>query len=126
MRPRPVPAHDSQLAELPGEYSSRIRPQIVLGAETLNLVQFHVSVHRVTHGGAGDPPVSTGQSGRQVGPGAGPSMLDAAGLRENFAMRGLPQPDEASLFAEDDSVVPPPDHHLSPVRRNRSGYQVTR
>jgi hypothetical protein len=97
----------------------------VLGAETLNLVQFDVSVHRLSHGGAGDPPVSAGQPGRHIGPGPGLSVLDAAGMRDHFAMRRLPQPHEASLFAEDDSVVPPPDHHVGPIRRGGRGYEVT-
>lgn len=53
-------------------------------------------------------------------------QLGAAGLRNNFAMSRLPKPDMASLLAQDDGVVPPPDHRLSAVRRGRDGYQVTR
>ena len=97
----------------------------MLGAEALDLVQFDVSVHRLSHGGAGDPPVSAGQTGRQIGPGPGLSALGAAGMRDNFAMGRLPQPDQASLFAEDDSVVPAPDHHLGPIRRGGRGDEVT-
>jgi hypothetical protein len=32
--------------------------------------------------------------------------------------------DQAGFFAEHDSVIPPPDHHLRAVRRGRDGYQV--
>jgi hypothetical protein len=40
-------------------------------------------------------------------------------------MRWLPEPNEARFFAEDDGVVPPPDHDLSAVRPGRDGHQVT-
>jgi hypothetical protein len=46
----------------------------------------------------------------------------AARTRNDFAMRRLPQPDKARFFAEDDSVVPPPDHGLSPGRPGSQRY----
>lgn len=99
----------------------------MLGAETLDLIQLDVGVVRRRHCGAGDPPVSPGQSGGQIGPGAGLSMLPGApGTRNDFAVRRLPEPDQAALFAEHDSVIPPPDHRLGAVRRGRDGYQVSR
>jgi len=97
----------------------------MLGAEPLDLIQFDVSVHRLSHDSGGDPPLSARQSGRQISPGPRLSVLSAAGMSEDFAVPRLPQPDKASLFAEDDSVVPPPDHHLIPVRCNHGRYQVT-
>jgi len=98
----------------------------MLGAETLDLVQFDVGFLRLRHGGAGDPPVRARQPGRQVGASPGLSMLaGAARARDDLAVRGLPEPDQASLLAEHDSVIPSPDHHLSAVRRAGDGYQVT-
>jgi hypothetical protein len=95
----------------------------VLGAETLDLIQFDVGVLRVRHGGAGYPPVGPRQPGGQIGSGSGLSMLlSAPGMRNNFAMGRLPEPDKASLFAEDHGVVPPPDHRLGAVRRGGDGY----
>ncbi|HXZ71170.1 MAG TPA: hypothetical protein VEH31_09930 [Streptosporangiaceae bacterium] len=99
----------------------------MLGAETLDFIQLNVSVFCLRHGGAGDPPAGTGQPGGQIGAGSGLSMLlGAAGMRNNFAMRWLPEPDKVTLFAEDDGVVPPPDHRLSAIPGGRDGYQVTR
>ena len=98
----------------------------MLGAETLDLIQFDVGVFGLRRGGAGDPPVSAGQAGRQIRPGSGlPMPPGAAGMRDDLAMRRLPQPDKASLVTEDDGVVPPPDHRLSAVRGGRDGHQVT-
>jgi len=92
----------------------------------LDLIQLDVSVLSLRYGGAGEPPVGAGQSGRQIGSGSGLSMLlGAAGTGNYFAVGGLPEPDKARLFAEHDGVVPPPDHRLSAVRRGRDGYQVT-
>jgi len=63
----------------------------MLGAETLDLIQLDVGVHRLRHRGTSDPPVGAGQSGGQIGPGSGLSMLlGAAGMRNDFAMCGLP------------------------------------
>jgi hypothetical protein len=53
-------------------------------------------------------------------------LAGAPGTRNDFAVRRLPEPDQAALFAEHDSVIPPPDHRLSAVRRGRDGYQVSR
>jgi hypothetical protein len=95
----------------------------MLGAETRDLIELDVGVLCFRDGGAGDPPVGTGQSGGQVGAGSGLSMLHrAARTRNDFAMRRLPQPDKAGFLAEDDGVVPPPDHSLSAVRPGRQRY----
>ncbi len=106
--------------------SRQAGPETMLSAEALDLIQLDVGVLRLRHRWAGYPPVGAGQSGRQIGPGSGLSMLPGpAGMRNDCTMRWLPQPDKASLFAEHDGVVPPPDHRLSTVRRGRDGYQVT-
>ena len=39
-------------------------------------------------------------------------------------MPRLPQPDQAGLFAEYRSVVPPPDHRRQAVLRGCDGHQV--
>jgi hypothetical protein len=44
-----------------------------------------------------------------------------AGLRKEFVVRRLPQPDQAGLLAEHDGVLPPPGHHFGTVRRGRDG-----
>jgi len=107
-------------------HSSQVWPETLLGDETLDLIQLDVGVFRLRHGVAGHPPVGAGQSGGQIGSGSGLSMvLGAAGVRNNVAVCRLPQLDQASLFAEDDGVVPPPDHRLGTVRSGRDGYQVT-
>jgi hypothetical protein len=99
----------------------------MLGAETRDLIQLDAGVFGPRDRRTGDPPVGAGQSGGQIGPGSGLSMmlLGAPGMRDNFAMCWFPQPDKARFFAEDDGVVPPPDHCLSAVRRGCDGYQVT-
>ena len=98
----------------------------MLGAETRDLIEFDVGVLRCRDSGAGDPPASAGQSGGQVGARSGLSMLlGAPGTRDDLAMCRLPEPDKARFFAEDDGVVPPPDHSFSAVRRGCDGYQVT-
>ena len=97
----------------------------MLSAEALDFIQFDVRLLRLRHGAARDPPVGARQAGGQIGPGSGLSVLPgAARMGSNFAVCGLPEPDKARLFAEDDGVEPPPDHHLSAVRRGRDGYQV--
>ena len=63
----------------------------MLSAETPDLIQVDVGILRLRHRGAGDPPVGPGQSGGQVG--TGPwlaTLLGAAGMRDNFAVCGLP------------------------------------
>jgi hypothetical protein len=96
------------------------------GAETPDLVQFDIGVLCLRHSGASDPPIGAGQTGGQVGSGTGMPMLSgAAGMRNNLAMRRLPQPDKASLPAEHDGVVPPPDHCLLAAFCASHGYQVT-
>ena len=98
----------------------------MLGAETLDFIELNVGVFRLRNGGAGYPPVGAGQPGGQVGPRSWLSMLlEAAGLRHNFAMCRLPQPDQARFFAEDNRVVPPPHHCLRAARHRRDGYKVT-
>ena len=98
----------------------------MLSAETPDLIKLDVGILGLRHRGAGDPPVRTGKPGGQIGSRPRLSMLlGAAGVRDNFAVCRLPQPDKASLFAEDDSVVPPPDHRLGAVGRGRDSYKVT-
>jgi hypothetical protein len=99
----------------------------VFGAETPDRIQLDVGVLRLRYGRASDPPVGAGQPGGQIGARSSLSMLlTATGMRNNFAMRRLPQPHNARLFAEDDGVIPPPDHRLSAVRRGRDSYEVAR
>ena len=63
----------------------------MLGAETPDFIQLDVGVLRHRHGGTGDPPAGAGQPGGQIGSCSGLSMQPrAAGLRNNFAMCGLP------------------------------------
>ena len=63
----------------------------MLGAETLDLIQLDVGILRHRHGGTGDPPVGAGQPGRQIGSSSRlPMQLSAAGMRNNFAVCGLP------------------------------------
>lgn len=96
------------------------------GAEPPDLIQFDVGVLRLGYGGASDPPAGAGQAGRHIGPGSRLAVLPgAAGMRNDFAMCGLPQPDKARFLAEDDGVVPPPDHCLSAIRRRCDSDQVT-
>ena len=98
----------------------------MLGAETPDFIQLDVGVLRHRHGGTGDPPVGTRQPGGQIGPRSGlPVQPGAAGMRNNLAMRGLPQPDQAPFLAEHHGVVPPPDHRLSAVRRGRDRDEMT-
>jgi len=98
----------------------------MLGAETPDLIQVNVGVLRYRHSGTGDPPVGAGQPGGQIGPGSGlPIKPSLAGMRNNFAMCGLPQPDKARLLAEHHGVVPPPDDCLSAVRRARDRHKMT-
>ena len=98
----------------------------MLGAEPLDLIQLDVGILRHRHGGTGDPPVGAGQPGGQIGSSSWlPIQLGAAGMRNNFAMCGLPEPDKARLLAEHDGVVPPPDHRLSAVRRGRDRDEMT-
>jgi hypothetical protein len=95
----------------------------MLGAETPDFIQLDVSVLCARHSGASDPPVSTGQPGGQIGAGPRSSvLLSAARMRNNLAMRWLPQPDKATFLAQDDGVIPPPDHRLGAIRRGRDGY----
>jgi hypothetical protein len=97
----------------------------VIGAETLDLLHFHVGVVRIGHGGARDPPLGAWQSCGQIGSSSWRSMsLGATGLRDDFAVRGLPKPDKSGLFADDYGVIPPPYHGLSAVRRGRDRYEV--
>jgi len=112
-------------------HSDGAGPQVMLGAEEPDFTKLDVSVLRVRDCGAGDPPAGAGQPGGHVGPAAGLQMLlrvpRAGG---NFAVCRLPEPDKAGLVvadppAEDDGVVPPPDHGLSAVRCGRDGYEVT-
>lgn len=71
--------------------SSLARPETTLDAETLDLIQLDVGVLRLRDGGAGDPPVGTGQSGGQISSRSWLSMLlGTAGMRNDFAMSGLP------------------------------------
>ena len=105
--------------------SNQIYPEIVFVAETLDLVQLDVGILRPGRDGASDPPVCPRETGGQVGPRSGRwLLLRAAAMGNDFAVRGFPQPDQAGLFAEHDSVIPPPDHHLGAVWRGRDGYQV--
>jgi hypothetical protein len=98
----------------------------MLGAETPDLIQLDVGILRRRHGGTGDPPVGTGQPGGQIGSSSGLSMQPGvAGMRNNVTMAGLPKPDNARLSAEHDSVIPPPDHRLSAVRRGRDRDEMT-
>jgi hypothetical protein len=98
----------------------------MVGVETPDLIQLDIGVLRPRYGGASDPPLGAGQSGGQIGPGAWLSLLlSTAGMRNDFAVRGLPEPDKPGLLAEHDGVIPPPDHRLSAVRRERDGYKVT-
>ena len=98
----------------------------MLGAETLDLVQLDVGILRRRDGGTGDPPAGAGQAGGQIRSSSWlPIQFAAAGLRNNFAMCGLPEPDKARLVAEHDGVVPPPDHRLSAVRRDRDRDEMT-
>ena len=107
--------------------SSQAWPQTVFGAETPDLIQLDVGVLRLRYGRAGDPPVGAGQPGGQIGARSRLSKLPrATGMRNNFAMRRLPWPHKARLFAEHDGVIPPPDRRLSAVRRGRDSYEVTR
>jgi hypothetical protein len=63
----------------------------MLGAETLDLIQLDVGVLRHRHGGTRDPPVGAGQPGGQIGSSSGLSMQPGvAGMRNNFAVCGLP------------------------------------
>lgn len=71
--------------------SRRIWPQAMLGAETPDLIQLDVGILRLRCGGTSDPPVSTGQSSGEVGPGSGlPVLLCAAGMCSDFAVCRLP------------------------------------
>jgi hypothetical protein len=99
----------------------------MLVAETRHLIQLDVSVGRFRHGRASDPPVGARQPCRQIGAGSSPPMqLAAAGMRNYFAVTWLPEPDQAPVLAEHDSVVPPPDNGvLSAVGRSSDGYEVT-
>ena len=98
----------------------------MLGAKPRDLIEVDVGVFRVPDGRAGDPPAGAGQSGGQIGARSGLSMLPGApGTRDNFAMCRFPEPGKARCFAQDDGVVPPPDHSFSAVRCGRDGYQVT-
>jgi hypothetical protein len=98
----------------------------MLSAETPDLIQLDVGVLRLRYGRASDPPVCARKPRGQIGACSRPTMLGATGVRNNFAMRRLPQPHTARLFAEDDGVIPPPDHNLGAVRRGRDSYEVTR
>jgi hypothetical protein len=98
----------------------------MLGAETLDLIQLDVGVLRLGHGGTRDPPVGAGQPRGQKGSRSGRWMRPVVtGMRDNFAMCGLPKPDKARLLAEHDGVVPSPDHRFSAVRRARDRYEMT-
>jgi hypothetical protein len=46
-------------------------------------------------------------------------------MSNNFAMCWLPEPDQVTFCAEDDSVIPPPDHGLSRILRASKSHQVT-
>jgi hypothetical protein len=95
----------------------------MLGAEKIDFIQLDVGVLRLRHCGAGDPPVGARQPAGQIRSGSGPQMLPgAARMRNDFAVRGLPKPDKACLFAENDGVIPAPDHRLSAVRCGGDGY----
>ena len=78
-------------ARLAGRPLGHARSQTMLGAETLDLIQLDVGVLRHRHGGIRDPPVGAGQPGGQRGLSSGLSMQPGvAGMRNNFAMCGLP------------------------------------
>lgn len=63
----------------------------MLGAETLDLIEFDVGVLRQRHGGTGGPPVGSGEPGRQIGSSSGLSMQTGpARMRNNLAVCGLP------------------------------------
>lgn len=99
----------------------------MLGTETPHFTELDVSVLRSGCGRASDPPVRTGQPGRQIRARSGlPVLPGPAGLRSNFAVRWLPQPDEAAFLTQDNSVIPAPDDSLGAIRRGRDGYEVTR
>jgi hypothetical protein len=46
-------------------------------------------------------------------------------MSNNFAMRWLPEPDQVTFWAEDDRVIPPPDHGLGGILRASHSHQVT-
>ena len=97
---------------------------VAFGVETLDLAELDVGVLGPGDGGASHPPVGAGQPGGQVRTGPWSRLLRTARLGNDLAVGGLPQPDQAGLFAEHNGVVPPPDHRLSAVWRGRDGYQV--
>ena len=71
--------------------SNQIAPEIALVIELLDLVELDLGVFRSDRDGSGDPPVSSGQTGGQVGPTSRRSqLLGAARPRNDFAVRGFP------------------------------------
>jgi len=82
----------------------------VLGAEAFDLIELDVGLLGCGSGVASDPPVGSGEPGREIGPGPGlPALPGAARCGEDYAVAGFPPPDLIICCFEYDGVVPAED-----------------
>jgi len=106
--------------------SDQAVPEIALGVEALDLIQLDRRVFSGISGAPGDPPVRAGQTGRQISASSDLwTSVSAPRLCQDFAVGGFPHPDQASLLAEYDGVIPAPNHRVGAVGRGRDGHELT-
>jgi len=102
-------------------------PHVLPRVEALDFVQLDLGVLGLVYGSAGNPPLSTGQTCGQVCASPGIiSLLRSAGLGDDFAVSGLPEPDRLPLAAKHNGVVPAPHHSIRAARYLSDGHQMTR
>lgn len=108
-----------------GLAESRV-PHAMLRVKAPDFAQFNVGVLGSVHDSAGNPPVSTRQTCRQVCASPGVvSLLRSARLSDDFAVGWLPKPDRRRLVAKHNGVVPTPHYCVRAARHLSDGYQMT-
>jgi hypothetical protein len=99
----------------------------MLGVEALDLVQLHLGVLGPVHGFACDPPLGAGQACRQICASAGiMSLLWHTRPRDYFTVSWLPQPDRSRFIAQNNGVIPTPQHYIGTAWHLSDRYQMTR